>query len=807
MIRTGSVLTAMALLVMAAAGYAQEAQAPGPGPKDGTIVQGPFMLFGDAKGGIHLMSGSELVIKGAGIECGNGGHWPHDRMTNIKITRGKGSLAFRGEVPGKGISYEHHISIDGNRIKFKISRTGAWQNGGWDSFFFKLRLEYFKGKKYSVNGTPGIFPVKYIKGKDYVTTNAKKLECQPDNNPLNFIFESGREFAISEERRWSGQSYRVGFGVPRGGNNASTEFYLTLPQVPDFNGSFVRYSRIGYPVKGPKFVILEWPQRFDRPDDAVSLKSAGGKTVKQGTFGPTSDYTYMQSSFAAFDFSEIKTPGKYTLEWSAGKTRIEIKPSVFEDRLWEPTLDYFIPFLMCHAKVDLGKYPDHEKCHMDDGIRVPPNYPDIDQFRSYACEGVPWKAGEAIPCARGGWHDAGDCDLNINAQGFTVWVLSLAYEEFGIKRDKAALDLRQQKFKIGRPDRKNDILQQIEWGALWLLSMMRPDGRSLVGLVAQPHLYQSNGRRWKDMTDNKPGTGDERHVYVDYHPQLQLMQAISLSAAGRALKKHNPTLSKKCLENAVQAYAYFKKAKEEYRPTVYFNPDRKGRDCMVAGALAELYLTTRDKTYLNELEIMKDTIAGLKLSWPNVYASGSGNFWYGPPMLARVYPLLQAGPLKDAIYAACKRAAETQASFAKKKPWPFEYWHFGSWGNNGGILSRIFDAYWLGKVVPDTFTVHDSSSTMLWIFGLHPLNDRIFVSGLGYPGPEHIHSGQIRALFGNEPGTVPGVLVPGISGVNAYIPENTLFYIDDGHHHNNEATIYKSCMYVFAINALQKSGY
>ena len=66
---------------------------------------------------------------------------------------------------------------------------------------------------------------------------------------------------------------------------------------------------------------------------------------------------------------------------------------------------------------------------------------------------------------------------------------------------------------------------------------------------------------------------------------------------------------------------------------------------------------------------------------------------------------------------------------------------------------------------------------------------------------------RLNMPFIYQPGTVPGALVPGLSGVNAYIPENILFYIDDGHHHNNECTIYKSCMYIFAVKALQKSGY
>jgi hypothetical protein len=122
-------------------------------------------------------------------------------------------------------------------------------------------------------------------------------------------------------------------------------------------------------------------------------------------------------------------------------------------------------------------------------------------------------------------------------------------------------------------------------------------------------------------------------------------------------------------------------------------------------------------------------------------------------------------------------------------------------------VDRVFDAYWLSKVAPDVFSVADAVRSMLWIFGLHPLNDLVFVSGVGYPGPTYLHSGQIFGLFGREPGTVPGALVPGINGIFAYEYSNVLCYVDDGNAGNNEATIYKSVLYVFAVNAMKKAGF
>jgi endoglucanase len=793
---------------------AASADAPGPaGQEAGRIVQGPFLLFGDEKGGLHLMKGSEIIIRGIGVFCGadqgggRWGYWPYDRMAETKATVGKGTLGFSGKVPGMKIAYDQTVSIDGDRIKFRIHRTGAWTKG-WEGFYIRLPLEYYAAAPCRVDGQAKSFPAKYTPANRYPIQNAKKLECHLGDTSLDLTFECAEGITLSDEREFGTRNYVVSVGVPREVQEGSVELFLTLPRLPAAAGSAVRSSRIGYPVDGPKYVVLEWPQHCPRPDDdAVRLEKADGSKVKEGKFGATVTLQHMQSDFAAFDFSEVKEPGDYRIVHAGSKTDVRIRENVFEDKLWEPTLDCFIPFQMCHADVDLGgASPDHTRCHMDDGIRVPANFPGVDRFRSYECEGTPYEAGDRIPCAKGGWHDAGDCDLNIYAQGFTVWVLALAREEFGIDRDVSTLDVERGKFTLGKPDGVPDILQQIEWGAIWLLGMLQPDGRSYVGVIDQPDRYSQADKKWSEMTDNVPGTGDERQVYVDYHSELQLMQATALSAASRALRGRNPDLARKCLDGATGALKYFRTHKEVYRSTVYFYPEhRKGRDGMVALTLAELYLTARDEAYRKDLEGMAETIRKLSVSDPE--ASTASSFWYAPPVLARLHAVLPDGELKSAIVEVCRRAAEAQAHSESPRPWPFHYWHFGNWGQAATGATRTFDAYYLSKVVPDGFPVRACLRSMLWIYGLHPLNDKVFVSGIGFPGPEFIHSGQIFGLFHGEPGTVPGALIGGLTGINAWKPSNVLFYRDDGNAGNNEVGISSSPVYLFAVNALKKAGF
>ncbi|NLW49249.1 MAG: hypothetical protein GXY85_00200 [Candidatus Brocadiaceae bacterium] len=792
----------------------------------GRIRQGPYMVFGDVTGGLHVMRGSEIVVYNAGIYCqGRAGYFPFDRMAGRKTlvegqereeamgVLGLGTFAVHGEVPGTTVTYDQQVSIEGDRVRIRLVRNGDWagDTSAWEGFFFELPFQNFRGTTIRADGEAIKLPETFSPDHVTLVRDARRIECSLDDPSLNLILECDHGMSVSDRRRWKDLRYLIDVGFPAEPGRP-VDLYLTLPQVSEESTWAVRRSLVGYPAAGEKKVVLEWPRHLRRPaDDSVRLERADGTVVKQGRFADTvRPYEHMQSDFAVFDFSEVVEAGDYRIVWARGALDVAVRPSVFEDALWEPTLDYFLPFQMCHAAVDLG--PDcagHPACHMDDGIRVPARggRGSVDGFRSYECEGTPYDAGDPIPCARGGWHDAGDCDLNIYAQGFAVLQLALAYEEFGLSRDVATADFDARTWTLGRPDETPDILQQVEWGALWLLSMMQPDGRSYVGVVDQPTRRSSPGG-WDKSTDNVPGTGDEREVYVDYHAELQCMQATALCAAGRVLRASNPALSAECIEAARRAYEYFRTHEEVYRNTAYFNTRTIGRDGNVACALAELHMTTGDPRYLQELEAMTDKIDNLPMDWPAREASGSGSFWFAPPVLVRLVPGLPDGALKEAILKVCRQNADYLDGMLGGRPWAGHYTDFGKCGNAVFAAQRVYDAYWISKVLPERRLLEKAVLPMLWLYGLHPISDHVFVSGIGLDGPKHLHSGHLFHVYAPEGGIVPGVPVPGYTTIRPYRPQdNALYFLDDGNVANMESTIGEIGHYIFAVNAMKAAGF
>ena len=805
------------LCVLAVAGFglagsvclAAAVQRPVP-LEGGRIQQGPFMLLSHTNAGLHVLKGTEIIIYNAGIECqGDAGYFPFGRMPEKKVDLGHGTITFHGNIPRAGVSYDQQVSIVGNRVRIRFRRNGNWKGSHWESFFFELPFNNYRAATIRADGRLVKLPETYSEQTENIVSGARRIECNADDPSLNLLLECDRGMSVTDRRRWHDLKYLVGVRFPETAGQY-VDLYLTFPQMPEEDTWAVRYSPIGYPAKGEKKVVLEWPKHLTRPaDDRVQLQRADGTVVTQGRFGQTVTLRHMQGAFAMFDFSQVREPGNYRVVWARGTVEFPIRQSIFEDRLWEPTLDYLVPFQMCHAQVDLGPgMPGHPFCHMDDGIRVVAKQGrgSVDGFRSYECGGTPYRAGDAIPCAKGGWHDAGDCDLNIYAQGFSTYVLALAYEEFGLDRDVATLDVNAQTFKLGQPDGTPDILQQIEWGSIWLLSMMQPDGRSYVGIVKQPQV--SGGGGWDKSTDNKPGTGDEREVYVDHHSELQLMQATTLCAVSRVLRQARPQLAQTCLLAARKAYDYFRTHDEVYRNTAYFYMTHiNTRDQAVVAALAELYMTTGDPAYLRELEAMTEKIEKLDLAYPAKRESGCSSFWYAPPMLARLIPNLAEGKLKAACLSTCRRAAQHHARLLTGRPWAGHYTDFGKLGSAHTPPTRVYDTYWISKVAPDIVSLDMAVLPMLWLYGMHPFSDVAYVSGVGLDGPKHLHCGHLFYVFRPEGGTLPGALVPGMTAVRPYVPDNVLYYLDDGNVANTEYTIAGMTRYLFAISAMKKAGY
>lgn len=765
---------------------------------DGVLYADSFMLSPFNQGGLSILLNLQPFVYEAGMQCGWDDWTKYDALEEQNRWVEDDASHFTGRLPGGEIVYHQQIYAQGRDVHFELSLEGGSEADeiGWAEFAFYLPLQTFRSQRYLSDQGEGTYPAEF--GGRLLAENLSELQLLPDDPTRNLTLRADHAISLWDAREWGSQMYMVTVSLPLDGS--PLHFTLTPPPAdPGPNPAALRYSRVGYLPQGIKQAVLEIDWRDAYPSLAAALErktASGAETVFTGEFASALQDFWKQ--FAVFDFSAVSQPGEYRIVWAGGATDwFPIAPDIFVNR-WQNTLDFFLPFEMSHAAVDLGGGLAHGASTLDDAVAVPPDTVGADGYISYEADG----ASGYVPLDVGGWFDAGDYDLNVSAQAFVVHQLALAWEEFSPQRDVHSLDVANRSLNVHQPNGVPDLLEQIEWGTRWLLSMQAADGRVFVGVVEPAEKYGDTALP-ETMTDGIPNTGDERLLFHDYHSDVNLKFVIAMSAASRVLRQTNPQLAGQAWQAALLAWDYFRTHPEVYRETVYFYGWEEGREQMISAAAAELYLTQPDPAYLQTLEQFRPYFENFPTEWPAPTLSGHSGFWYAPPFLARLYPRLPEGALKTSVRAALETAANALQELTAPAPFPLmRDWHYTDWGISGAYAAALHDAYWLEKALPERIRVADLLPAAYWLYGLHPVNDFTFVFGSGLPEPLYQYHAILHVRFGDSPASVPGAVIPGIA---TFTESGVLYYLDQPEtYRNNEACIYDAASFLFAMLMLEQ---
>jgi hypothetical protein len=133
----------------------------------------------------------------------------------------------------------------------------------------------------------------------------------------------------------------------------------------------------------------------------------------------------------------------------------------------------------------------------------------------------------------GGWHDAGIVDQYTPNTAWITYGLCRLAEVGTITWDRNG-------------DGKDDILDEAEWGAQWLLKLLMPDGDLMNG---------SPGDAW--WTDNKIGTADDRRCDAcGTWPQYHFAVLAAQGRVARVFKDLRPALARRSLEQARKTWNF-----------------------------------------------------------------------------------------------------------------------------------------------------------------------------------------------------------------------------------------------------------
>lgn len=535
----------------------------------------------------------------------------------------------------------------------------------------------------------------------------------------------------------------------------------------------IGFSQAGYIPDQEKVAVIELDKNDTPLKNATIFQiNEEGKSIEKLKSEVKVWGGYLRYKYAKFDFSAVKEPGIYYIQYGDQKTNpFAIGPNVYNE-VWHPTMDVWFPVQMDHMQVNEGYRIWHGAPFLDDCLQAPVNEQHFDGYSQGPTTETKYKSLERIPgMAVGGWFDAGDFDIQTGSHNSVVSSFVEAWECFKVDRDETFIDQKTRYVDIHRPDGKADMLQQIEHGTLNLVAQCENIGHPVRGIVVPNlHQYHHLGDASQE-TDNllynpalKPyqtdgmtsGTMDDRWAFTNRMTFLDYQTAATLAAASRALRGFNNELAdkslacaKKLLEEADEAS---KKPKENEEPWMkMFN---RGADL---NTVLQLYITTKEKKYADRF---------LSKIWPLLEETTNrtgpnAGFFAGFGGRGTINPALIAIPYMDAAYKNKLRAyivkyKESIADIEKENPYGVPMSTRG-WGGTSNVINWSITNYYANKAFPDIIGKDYVYKGLNFVFGCHPYSNISFVNAVGTRSKK-VAYGNNRADFT----TIAGGVVPGL---------------------------------------------
>ena len=538
--------------------------------------------------------------------------------------------------------------------------------------------------------------------------------------------------------------------IPAGATKGAVQWYIEPNVVPGWTyPPVVQTSQVGYLPGQAKVAIVETDRRNPPLVGATVVRyDADGEHFVKNYPAVPWEGEFLRYNYLKVDFSDIVEEGLYAVRYGDSSSPIfRIAPDVYDRGVWQPVIEYFLPYQMCHMRV-ADKYKVwHNTCHMDDA-QMAPEGNHIDGYAQPADNKTKFKAHEVVPGVNiGGWHDAGDDDVR-GTTGNECYILTMAYEHFHPEIDATAIDQERRVVEIHEPDGKNDILQQIEHGMLHVIACYEAMGRFSRGIIV------NNLRQYATLgdpsyaTDNILGNDDDRWIYPDTGNGVGV--ATNVAASARALRGLNAPLAARCVEIAEKVFA------EAEIPAT-----GRGAGPMAKMQLAtELYLTTGKQQYF-------DYIVG---NWDAVVAAVPSCAWY----IARVEKQMEGNKKYrkqcEAFRAALVKYRDQLDRQSAETPYGVPY-RPSIWGAGWDIQSFGYRHYFLAKAYPDIFAPDQVFDALNFILGRHPgLNQASFAGGVG------AQSTTVGYGFNRAEWTyVPGGTVSGTALIRPDFPELLVF--------------------------------
>jgi hypothetical protein len=760
------------------------------------------------RGGLQMFLHGKRVVDAGEVVCSKGVgpllDYSAKDIGERTVDRHNRSSTIRGKFSPIDIGYSLICRTDGSSIILTVAldKPIDWAKIANCMLKFEIYPNEYKYKTYRSEDKLGYFSERFM-GKEMLIPGAKKIQIAHEDALRAFTIEA-KENCVLSLTDSRGRANHAGHTVFVTLTHKSPSKRFTVKITPRIDPNWrrepiIQVSQLGYHPKQRKQAALELDPRTTHTEKiSLSRLAEDGKKVTVKEAQPEKWGELFEFAYYTFDFTEIAEPGQYFLKYKDQEAGpFLIHPTVYKEA-WHPTMDVFFPVQMCHVEVWQGEQAWHGACHLDDGIQAPPNTEHFDSYRQKADTETPFKANEHIPGLDwGGWHDAADYDLPFGSIAWTVLYMALAHEEFGAMRDKTSINRDLRRVDIFRPDRKDDMLQQIAFGMEFLLSLYRETGHVSPGIIENKiqdyvvvgdpvnvtdGLIYDPALKTGEKKDGRSGKFDDRWVFTNRNTGGQYQFAQVAAIASRVLRGFDDSLSAKCLQIAEDVWT-FEQSHDPVHYEVCYQPQEDEHHSWEITAAAELYLTTGKETYKNRL---------LSLA-PSVRSMPALDFWQKSGSTL-VRALTKVGDLtyEEIINTKLKEVKEYMEEEFAKSPYRV-YFDFKIWGNNWDVLVLGANSYFFIKHFPTIFDEEYLYSALNYNYGHHPASNHSYVSGVG------VNSATVVYGFNRSEWTyIPGGVV---SGATFMRPKFIEFRANAWDWYETEYVIWGSAAYIFDVLA------
>ena len=522
----------------------------------------------------------------------------------------------------------------------------------------------------------------------------------------------------------------------------------------------IGFCQVGYTPDQPKVSVIELDKNDSPKAVAALMRINEDGTVSKAYEGKIDTWgRYYKYNYVKFDFSSVKKPGIYYIQYDTVKTNNFLIDERVYDKITDATTDVWVPIHMNHMFVNEGYRVWHGEPFKEGYLQAPPS-DHFDLHYQGPTTDTKYKPLELIPGLNvGGFFDAGDFDIETGANINVVENLIRAWELFKPLRDETFVSEEQRYVDLHRPDGIPDIMQYIQHGVLNLVVQAEQIGHMASTLSNSVldnyhHLgdaasitdglhYDPSLKPYEVSADGKrSGTPDDMWAFTTRNPRLDMRAATMFAAAAHALKGYNDSLAARAL---TQSKRLMKEAEELLSQRAESEKNNtRARFGGVAATNLQLYAATQEKGYL---DVFKKEI------WNELDQNLEFN----------LQTALDAIPYMDEDYREklrpyVEKYAQYIQDFDRQNPYGVPI-GTGNWAGIGPLLSFGTTVCFAHLYYPDIVAKNEVYRAANWLFGCHPYHNYSFVAAVGAARPKAVFYGNNRADFSFIPGNVaPGVL-------------------------------------------------